>query len=315
MDVYDEVKHAAIHKKVDGQMIPFERAVIEDARPTSGKHYAREHKYAERKGALQPPNHDPVMSNVSRNFEKSKRVEGLLNRLANYMAGEIPDNDDLDDLFQKDKEAIPEEPTEQQFDDATTNFTKDDFNIPTGPMVIEANEEDVEIEQSEDTLRQPEEDNLQEIEEEDDNHTVENEIQEVALPDIYTTLQPKDRFKRKQEKKKKPEREENLFIYKDFDTSLTQVKGNIKQLPVLKETTTIQGRDLLRDRLLSYNVRGGSLQKLPLSEQKKTLNMKERSILLQKRKQAQSQLQLSKMQPANSNNAVHKAFWVQSHES
>lgn len=47
------------------------------------------------------PNPDPLNSNVAKNYEKSKQIEGLLNRLADYMAGEIPDNGDLDDLFKK----------------------------------------------------------------------------------------------------------------------------------------------------------------------------------------------------------------------
>lgn len=31
----------------------------------------------------------------------------------------------------------------------------------------------------------------------------------------------------------KKKEDDNLFIYKDFDTSLTAVKGNIRKLPVL----------------------------------------------------------------------------------
>ena len=103
-DVYDEVTHAAIHRKTDDQSVaPFlinmgKKAITGD-RPTSGKHFAREHKFAKRKGDLEIPNHDPILSNVAKNYETSKKVEGLLNRLAGYMAGEIPDNDDLDNLL------------------------------------------------------------------------------------------------------------------------------------------------------------------------------------------------------------------------
>ena len=56
------------------------------------------------------------------------------------MAGEIPDNDDLTDLFAKDKNPDDVQSGNQQFDDATTNYTKDDPIIPlsldTGPRVI-----------------------------------------------------------------------------------------------------------------------------------------------------------------------------------
>ena len=40
---------------------------------------------------------------------------------------------------------------------------------------------------------------------------------------------------------KKKEDPDNLFIYKDFDTSLTAVKGNIKRLPILEQTTAQRG--------------------------------------------------------------------------
>jgi len=36
---------------------------------------------------------------VAKNYETSKKVESLLDRLAGYMAGEIPDNNDLDDML------------------------------------------------------------------------------------------------------------------------------------------------------------------------------------------------------------------------
>ena len=39
----------------------------------------------------------------------------------------------------------------------------------------------------------------------------------------------------------KKKEDENLFIYKDFDTSLTAVKGNVKKLPILEQTTAQRG--------------------------------------------------------------------------
>ena len=68
-------------------------------RPTSGKHYARERKFKKKKGDMNLLNPDPLTSAVAKNFEKSKQIEGLLNRLADYMAGEIPEAGDMDDLF------------------------------------------------------------------------------------------------------------------------------------------------------------------------------------------------------------------------
>ena len=74
------------------------------------------------------PNKDPLTSSVAKNFETSKKVEGLLNRLANYMAGDIPDAADLADLFAAKDE--PDGSTDFGVDDATTNYTKDEPSLP-----------------------------------------------------------------------------------------------------------------------------------------------------------------------------------------
>ena len=129
------------------------KKTITGDRPTSGKHFAREHKFAKRKGELEIPNHDPMQSNVAKNFETSKKVEGLLNRLAGYMAGEIPDNEDLDTMLgmgEKEKPLLDDGVTTENptFDDATTNYTKLD-NEPIKPptekrdpvLVVEADED------------------------------------------------------------------------------------------------------------------------------------------------------------------------------
>lgn len=121
----EETTHAAIYKKPETQSVsPFLQQKIKEignkteSRPTSGKHYARERNFSNRKRELEPPNKDPEMSSVAKNFEKSKKVEGLLNKLALYMAGEIPDTDDLAEIF---------DTTTDQNDDATTAYTKDDY--------------------------------------------------------------------------------------------------------------------------------------------------------------------------------------------
>ena len=60
-DNYDETTHAAIFRKVDdgNSLSPFlastkkpQSKSIEGGRPTSGKHYAREHQFSKRKGEL-----------------------------------------------------------------------------------------------------------------------------------------------------------------------------------------------------------------------------------------------------------------------
>ena len=110
----------------------------------------------------------------------------------------------------------------------------------------------------------------------------------------------------------KKKEDDNLFIYKDFDTSLTAVKGNIRKLPVLQQTTAQRGQDMIRDRLLSFNVRNGSLAALDRSERKGPTTMIERSEALKKRKLSESHANLQKhMRPKLSNNMRQKAYWVQ----
>ena len=65
-DAYDEVTHAAIHHKVQDSTSPFLQNVqkraekpVAGGRPTSGKHFAREHQFAKKKGDLAPPDTDP----------------------------------------------------------------------------------------------------------------------------------------------------------------------------------------------------------------------------------------------------------------
>ena len=291
-DAYDDVTHAAIHRKGAGgaDTSPFLAAkapeeTITGDRPTSGKHFAREHQFAKRKGELKPPNADPIQSAVAKNYETSKKVEGLLNRLAGYMAGEIPDNDDLTDLFGKDKNADDDASGNQPFDDATTNYTKDDPLIPlqldSGPRVIEA--EDEEVPDGDDDGDGGYGDGL-------DDGDIELDPDNLQLPDIYGLhgdgyKKPKRRPDSRFRKKEKPE---NLFIYKDFDTTLTKVKGPLKCLPKLDQTTRIRGEDLIRDRLLSFKVKDGNLEMLNPRDKRAPLTMIERSELLKRKKLAES---------------------------
>ena len=75
-DVYDDVTHVAVHRKVGVQkqdaladFFDGEKAVTGD-RPTSGKHFARNHDFAKRKGDLRDPVGDPMNSAVAKNYEK-----------------------------------------------------------------------------------------------------------------------------------------------------------------------------------------------------------------------------------------------------
>ena len=100
-------------------------------------------------------------------------------------------------------------------------------------ITVEANEEDVPVEEEVDTARL-----LDQIPEEDMGYDPYQA--ELSLPEIKASvLDDRDRkkFPNRRAISHKKKDDENLFIYKDFDTSLTAVKGNIKKLPVLEQTT------------------------------------------------------------------------------
>lgn len=79
------------------------------------------------------------------------------------------------------------------------------------------------------------------------------------MPNIYADDKSRNfRHKRNTSPGRKKDTE-NLFIYKDFDTSLTKVKVAVGRLAPVDKTTSIRGEDLIRDRLLSFNVKNGHL--------------------------------------------------------
>ena len=74
---------------------------------------------------------------------------------------------------------------------------------------------------------------------------------------------------------------ENLLIYKDFDTTLTKVKHAVRKLPLLEQTTSKRGEDLIRDRLLSFNVKNGVItsEERKAKNQLKTINERSQALL------------------------------------
>lgn len=65
------------------------------------------------------------------------------------------------------------------------------------------------------------------------------ESMEGYLPNIYAQATDGQKRNKRHKSNASPGRgkPENLFIYKDFDTSLTKVKGPVKKLPRLEQTT------------------------------------------------------------------------------
>ena len=87
---------------------------------------------------------------------------------------------------------------------------------------------------------------------------------------------------------------ENLFIYKDFETNLTKVKVPVTRLPSLGQTTNKCAEDLIRDRLLSFNVRDGVATKFDPDPNRRlhpTINQRT-AYLQEKRKKENLKTQL-----------------------
>ena len=85
------------------------------------------------------------------------------------------------------------------------------------------------------------------------------------------------------------------MIYKEFDTSLTKVKGPVNRLPHLKQTTNQRPDDMIRDRLLSFNVKNGQVVKGAHHVNRPPRTMKERSELLARKKKEEEQMSAKKL--------------------
>ena len=44
--------------------------------------------------------------------------------------------------------------------------------------------------------------------------------------------------------------DEEYYIYKDFDTSLTKVHNHLRELPSIDQTTSKRNRDIIRERII-----------------------------------------------------------------
>ena len=108
------------------------------------------------------------------------------------------------------------------------------------------------------------------------------EQEEISLPLIKASvIGDRQRFRKmKSPPNKRKNDPESLFIYKDFDTSLTAVKGPLKSLAKIEQRTAQRGSDMIRDRLLSFDVRDGNFLR-GRSERTGPATMNERSHALQ----------------------------------
>ena len=195
------------------------------------------------------PSQDPENSDVAKNYEKTKKVETLMNRLAEYMAGEIPE-DNIKDLITGDDEE-PRHSLSQKTIPLASLEPKEVFRHPSQnelePMMLAASDDEA--------------GRGQDLGDDDNDGEIEVENEADYLPDINVKPIPLgQRNKLKVSPKKKPAaKDDPLFIYKDFDTSLTKVGGNKNYHPPLTKTTSVRGEDLIRDRLLSFKYRNGQV--------------------------------------------------------
>ena len=121
------------------------------------------------------------------------------------------------------------------------------------------------------------------------------------LPDIR--IKDTDDKKRKPLNKKNDGlKDENMFIYKDFDTSLTKVGGNKNYHPAMQKTTSVRGEDLIRDRLLTFKYKNGQVEtQIGKDKRKDNKSPPKRKVV---------QYAQYKTGQRYSSNLVHKAFWV-----
>ena len=112
-----------------------------------------------------------------------------------------------------------------------------------------------------------------------------------------------DKSKRKKVTKKEPvPKDDPMFIYKDFDTSLTKVGGNKNVIPAMVKTTSVRGEDLIRDRLLTFKYRNGSVQtEIGKDKLRDKTSPPKRKVIEYAQMKTKTRL---------SSNMVHKAFFV-----
>ena len=94
----------------------------------------------------------------------------------------------------------------------------------------------------------------------------------------------------------------------------------MRKLPGLDQTTNQREQDLIRDRLLSFKVRNGSLAAFdsPIKKHRMiTINERTQARKLQNQREKQAQLAKQNTRHAASMNQLkqHKAFWVHNQSS
>jgi hypothetical protein len=193
------------------------------------------------------PPQDPFQSEIAKTYEKTQKVETLMNRLAEYMAGDIPD-DTIGDLIKDEEDDSPDHSQSVQNIPLASLEPAEVFRSPSQLEPLEIEAPIVDIDYGDDTGDEGDGD--------DGNKNLGNFLPEIKIKADTGA----DKSKRKKVTKKEPvPKDDPMFIYKDFDTSLTKVGGNKNVIPAMVKTTSVRGEDLIRDRLLTFKYRNGSV--------------------------------------------------------
>ena len=192
---------------------------VDGARPTSGKHYARKNADANAEpkrylGDLVDRSGDPLRSDVAENYSNTRKVQGLLDKLASYM-GEGFDKEDFLVTIKEAPEEAGKTPRKGKKKEGPLQSS-----LPIGNLAP-IRESLVGFSSTQAYEKPP-----LEIEAEDD--AVEEEPDSTpSLPQL-SDGKLQGRFRRK---KASLPPGDNLFTYKEMEFGLTDVGGNQNRMP------------------------------------------------------------------------------------
>ena len=183
---------------------------ISGERPSSGKHFARigPGKLHEKQYIAD----DPLKSNVADKFDKTKQVEKLLNKLAGYMAGEIPSYEDDTKDDQKPEVEVDDEQSPKRNFGFLKNFEPVRYTLlehpKEDPTPMDIDNSDYEVDDGKPKIQLVE-------------HGLDG--QETFFPKIDNKIST--------QKKPKPKNgtrfiDIDIHTYKEMEFNLTAVKGN-----------------------------------------------------------------------------------------
>ena len=179
-----------------------------------------------------------MVSDLAQNYSATKKVQGLLDTLADYMGGNF---DKTQFLSTGELPAQSEKkPSKKQKKRETRNLSR-----LTNQKLAADNLAPI----SKALIQEP-----MQIEVDDEQVSEEEKKEEfLYLPQLSQRKLGEDR-----NRGVIPARN-HLFTYKEMDFSLTQVGGNKRFHPMIGQTTYKMGQDQIRDNLMQFHIRHGSM--------------------------------------------------------